>query len=69
MISKDSPTTKEFVLVLLEHTKSRDFVSCSLSSIRTEENMEKIIRFVKDNPNCSITDIDAEIIELTVPKD
>lgn len=65
MISKDSETTKEFVRVLFEKTRKRDFVSSSLAFIKSENNMKKIIDFVSKNPDCTMTDIDIEIVKLT----
>lgn len=64
MISKDSPTTKEFVRLLYEQTKSSDFVKYSLSFIQTEENMKKIIEYIKENPNCLEIDINYQMVLL-----
>lgn len=66
MISKDSNVTKEFVKVLFEKTKSRAFVSRSLAFINTEGNMIKLLNYIKENPDCSKSDIDYELVRITM---
>lgn len=46
-------------------TKRSDYVACSLSSIKTEENMKKIIQWIDNNPNVSLSEIEMKIMEIT----
>lgn len=65
MKPKDSPIAKEFVYKIYKATKNKDYCACCLSSIKNENNMKEIIRFIDDNPNTTLSEIEEQIMMLT----
>lgn len=65
MISKDSQITKDFAVKVFLATHNSKYTMCCLASIENEENMRKIMDFIDNNPNASITEIEIQMLKVT----
>jgi len=62
MISKDSDTTKEFVKRVFEVTHKRWYVDHAINMIKSEDNMKKVIDYLKDKTSVEWQDLEYFIL-------
>ena len=56
---------KEIAECVASHVPEKTFISYCLCSLRTDEEREDMITYLKKNKNLSKTDIDIKIAEVT----
>ena len=64
MINKESKIVKQFIVSVFEATHKDWYVVHALDMIGSEENMLKIIEYIKDNKDIDWQDIEHNIIML-----
>ena len=64
MISKDSSITKEFIKRLFEVTHKRWYVEHAVNMIKSEDNMKKVIEYLKDKSSMDWQDIEYFILTI-----
>ena len=64
MINKESKIVKQFIVSVFEATHKDWYVVHALDMIGSEENMLKIIEYIKDNKDIDWQDIEYNIIML-----
>lgn len=54
----------EYGKLLFDHFHSSKLTNCFLADLRDDDELKKMINFLKENPNTSATDLDEYLIRM-----